>query len=293
MIVGRDGQVQGWGAQDTVLISRKPFSAGGYRPRARAARRRPHAGRSTCRAAAAHNQFYDLLRSPDPAEYERNYTFDITPVTRQPPVLLLHRAAARPVDLLHACRSQDSADYKINKAVPLLFALMAVSLVATLLISAGAAAGAGHAPAAAAGRAAVPAVLPVHRRGLHSDRSGADSEVRAVPGPSGARALTVVIFSMLVSSGLGSFASRRLVGQERGAADQGAGRGGAAGASHAGDSGLHAAGGRWCGCRSRLKIAMTVALIAPLGLRHGDAVSRPRSRGWKNGTRLRCAGRGR
>jgi len=30
--------------------------------------------------------------------------------------------------------SHDTADYKVNKAVPLLFGLMAVSLVATLLI---------------------------------------------------------------------------------------------------------------------------------------------------------------
>ena len=36
-------------------------------------------------------------------------------------------------------------------------------------------------------------------------------------------ALTVVIFSMLISSGLGSFSSRRMLGERRRPADQGAG----------------------------------------------------------------------
>ena len=31
------------------------------------------------------NQFRDLLLSPNPADYERNYTFDITPVTDDRP----------------------------------------------------------------------------------------------------------------------------------------------------------------------------------------------------------------
>ena len=47
-------------------------------------------------------------------------------------------------------RRTTAADYKVNKAVPLLFGLMAVSVLATVMILVAAAAGAGRAAAAAA-----------------------------------------------------------------------------------------------------------------------------------------------
>src|SRR5204862_767477 len=111
--------------------------------------------------------------------------------------------------------SRASADYKINRAVPLLFGLMAVSAAATLIVLA----------------------LPPLLLGTRLPRkSGAlwfllyfvaigvgyilvevaliQKFVLFLGHPT--KALTVVIFSMLLSSGLGSFASRTLVGRSGG-----------------------------------------------------------------------------
>ena len=167
VIVGRAGSVQGWGALDTVLISRKPFSAADL-DRARAAM-----------AAAAMqpvyfpdeflaNQFTDLLRSPDPAAYQRHYQYDISPVSDNRPFFFY---TVQPRDVLgflsHASRA--SADFKINRAVPLLYALMAVSVLATAIILASPADAPARASAEAKGRAHVPALFPRHRRRIHSD----------------------------------------------------------------------------------------------------------------------------
>jgi spermidine synthase len=213
VIVGRSGSVQGWGAQDTVLISRKPFTQADI-DRAAAMMKAASMQAVYLPGAAVSNQFYDLLHAANPEQYERNYTFDITPVTDNRPFFFY---TVQPRDLWTFVRSASkaSADYKINKAVPLLFGLMAVSLVATLLIL----------------------LLPPLLLGTRLPRQrgvlgfllyflfiGAgyilievgliQKFVLFLGHPT--YALTVVIFSMLVSSGLGSFASRRLLGRHEG-----------------------------------------------------------------------------
>ena len=109
----------------------------------------------------------------------------------------------------------EAADRKVNKAVPLLFALMAISLAATLLILV--------APPLVLG-----ARLPSHRgvRGflvyflfigtgyILIEVGLIQKFVLFLGHPT--YALTVVIFSMLVSSGIGSFVSRRLLGRDEG-----------------------------------------------------------------------------
>ena len=71
---------------DTVLISRKPFTAGGYRARAR--RSSQAAG---CKAVYLPGEptsaisFTICCTVPDPDEYQRNYTFDISPVSDNRP----------------------------------------------------------------------------------------------------------------------------------------------------------------------------------------------------------------
>src|SRR5271157_4424597 len=84
VIVGRSGSVQGWGAQDTVLIARKPFSQADID---RAAAMIQAAGMQAIYLPGvySHNHFYDLLHAANPEQYERNYTFDITPVTDNRP----------------------------------------------------------------------------------------------------------------------------------------------------------------------------------------------------------------
>jgi hypothetical protein len=260
-IIGREGTAVGWGARDTVLISRKPFSEADI-------------GCAQALVSAAgmqalylpgrdvRNQFYDLLHSPNPDEYERNYTFDITPVSDNRPFFFY---SVQPRDLWTFVRtaSHDAADYKVNKAVPLLFGLMGVSLVATLLIL----------------------VLPPLVLGTRLPRQrgvagfllyflfiGAgyilievgliQKFVLFLGHPT--YALTVVIFSMLISSGLGSGLSRRALGKDEGRLIKVLG-------SVALLAALLALVASWLlgalvWLPMALKVAITVLLIAPLGL---------------------------
>jgi len=75
VIVGREGSVKGWGARDTVLISRKPFSAEDI-GRARAAIERGKMQAVYLPGAGIRNQFEELLTSRDPKR-----TSAITPST--------------------------------------------------------------------------------------------------------------------------------------------------------------------------------------------------------------------
>jgi len=214
VIVGRQGSVEGWGAQDTVLISRKPFSAGDIE-RARALFAKSKMEAVYYPGSETGNPFHDLLLSPDPAEYQRQYAFDITPVNDNRPFFFY---TVQPRDLLSFVRrgATRAADYNaVNKAIPLLFALMGISLAATLLILA--------LPPLVLG-----ARLPSHRgvRGflLYFLFIGAGYiliEVALIQKfvlflGQPVYALTVVIFSMLVSSGIGSAFSKRLLGESEG-----------------------------------------------------------------------------
>jgi hypothetical protein len=157
-------------------------------------------------------QFTDLLRSPDPTAYQRNYRYDISPVGDNQPFFFY---TVQPRDILAflANASRRSADYKINKAVPLLYALMAISILATAIILA--------LPPIVLG-----ARLPRHKGVLRFllyflcigagyiliEMALIQKFVLFLGHPT--YALTVVIFSMLVSSGLGSYFSRRILGDD-------------------------------------------------------------------------------
>ena len=260
VIVGRSGSVQGWGAQDTVLISRKPF------PQAdidRASTMMKAAGMQAVYlpGVAVANPFYDLLHAANPEQYERNYVFDITPVTDNRP-FFFYTVQPRDLWTFVQSASRASEDYKINKAVPLLFGLMAVSLVATLLVM-----------------LLPPLVLGTRlprQRGvlgflLYFLFIGAgyilievgliQKFVLFLGHPT--YALTVVIFSMLISSGLGSFASRRVLGRHEGRLIKALGCVALLAASVA----LIVASslGPLVWLPLQLKMALTVVIIAPLG----------------------------
>ncbi len=213
IIVGRAGSVQGWGAQDTVLISRKPFSAediGRARDLFAAARMQAVYYPGT----GARNQFRDLLLSADPAEYERNYTFDITPVSDNRPFFFY---TVQPRDLLAFLKnaSSASADYKINKAVPLLFELMGISLVATMLtlILPPMVLGT-RLPSHPGARVFLLYFLFIGTGYILIEVSLIQKFVLFLGRPE--YALTVVIFSLLLSSGVGSAMSRRILADREG-----------------------------------------------------------------------------
>ncbi len=205
VIVGREGSVEGWGARDTVLISRKPFPADDL-DRAQAMMAAAGMQIVYMPGLDVRNPFRDLLRSADPSQYENAYTFDITPVSDNRPFFFY---TVQPRDLWRFVKfaSDRTADYKVNKAVPLLFALMAVSIVATLVIL--------FLPPVVLGTRLPrqPGVLGFLLYFLFIGCGYILIEVGLIQKfvlflghPT--YALTVVIFSMLVSSSVGSYCSR-------------------------------------------------------------------------------------
>jgi hypothetical protein len=125
-------KLNGWGAQDTVLISRKPFSSVDIAN----ARRLTAESRMEVvyvPGEPARNAFGELLSSPNPAGFWKNYQYDVSPVGDDRPFFFY---TVQPRDLWNFVRnaSDKTADYKVNKAVPLLFGLVGLSLVVTALI---------------------------------------------------------------------------------------------------------------------------------------------------------------
>ncbi len=270
VIVGRKGSVQGWGAQDTVLIARNAFSSADI-DRALTCLRASGMEAVYYPGSAAPNPFRELLLSANPEDYQRAYRFDIAPVTDNRPFFFY---TVQPRDLLAFVRSAPTtaADYNaVNRAVPLLFGLMGISLVATLLIL--------ILPPLVL-RTRLPSRPGVRGFLLYFLFIGAGYiliEVALIQKfvlflGQPVYALTVVIFSMLASSGLGSAFSRQLIGPREGGAREG---------------GLI----KVLGCVAllaallalvatqamtallwlpiQLKIALTVAMIAPLGFAMG------------------------
>jgi spermidine synthase len=209
IVVREDLQkLNGWGAQDTILISRKPFTA------ADVATVRSALGHNSMQAVylpgdAEANAFRNLLVAADPAQFYAGYPFDVRPVSDDRPFFFY---TVQPKDLwryfFHA--SQGTADYKINKAVPLLFGLVFVSLVATLVVLALPPLVLGHRLPREKG--AVPALsyfLCLGAGYILIQVALIQKFVLFLGHPT--YALTVIIFSMLVSSGLGSYFSKRIV----------------------------------------------------------------------------------
>ncbi len=212
IIVGREGSradLAGYGAKDTVLISRRPFSDEDI-GRARRALAESKMTAVYLPDEWIPNQFTELLHSPDPTAYERRYPFDISPVGDNRPFFFY---TVQPRDLWEFVTraSTKSEDFKINRAVPLLFELLGISALATLVILA--------LPPMVL-RTQLPRQKPVLAFLLYFLAIGAgyilievaliQKFVLFLGHPT--YALTVVIFSLLVSSGMGSYFSRQVIG---------------------------------------------------------------------------------
>jgi predicted membrane-bound spermidine synthase len=265
VIVGRKGSVQGWGAQDTVLIARNPFTAADIQ-RALAELRDSRMEAVYYPGSAADNPFRQLLLSPNPAEYESDYRFDISPVTDNRP-FFFYTVQPRDLAAFMSTASKKAADYNaVNRAVPLLFGLMGISLAATLLIL-----------------ILPPLVLRTRLPGRRGVRVfllyflfiGAGYiliEVALIQKfvlflGQPLYALTVVIFSMLASSGLGSAFSKQLIGAREGRLIKALGCVALLAALLALVASQTMSALLWLPIP--LKIALTVAMIAPLGFTMG------------------------
>lgn len=200
-------QLRQWGATDTVVFSRRPLTAEDLRLAREAAER---AGLTIIYEpdAPLNTPFRRLITAADPAAFYDSYPFDVSPVTDDRPFFFY---TVQPRDVIGYATSatRPSADYKINQAVPTLFTLLGVSGVAvaiTLLLP----------PVLL--RRRLPREPGVRRFLLYFLCLGAgyilvqvsliQKLVLFLGHPT--YALTVVIFAMLVFSGLGSYWSRRL-----------------------------------------------------------------------------------
>ena len=197
----------GWGSQDTVMIFRKPISPEDL-ARLKAGLVNSKVDLIYAPGEPVQNAFADFLRSPDKQQFWDNYAFDVSPVSDDRPFFFY---TVQPRDLLHFWEHhEDSADYKINRAVPLLFGLVAISILATGVIL-------------ALPPLLLKARLPVEK-GLRSflwyfvclgagyimiQVAFIQKFILLLGHPT--YALTVIIFSMLISSGLGSYYSRRFL----------------------------------------------------------------------------------
>jgi hypothetical protein len=202
--------IHNWGARDTVLISRKAFSAADL-SRARQAMVDAKLRPVYLPGESIPNEFTALLHAPDPAAYERNYRYDITPVSDNRPFFFY---TVQPRDLIAflTSASHKSADYTINKAVPLLFELFTISIAAVAVML--------FLPPVLLGTR-LPREKSVQVFLLYFLLIGAgyilvevaliQKFVLFLGHPT--YALWVVIFSMLLSSGIGSYFSRRIVGE--------------------------------------------------------------------------------
>jgi hypothetical protein len=201
-------KLKGWGAQDTILVARQPFTAEDIASIDQAA---ATASMEVVYVPGTTHEtpFRDLLTAADPARFYDSYSFDVRPLSDNRP-FFFYTVQARDLWKFVKSASRDNADFKVNKALPVLFGLMAVSIVAVLIII-----------------ALPPLVLDEtipHDKGIAPALLfflfiGAgyiliqvaliQKFVLFLGHPT--YALTVIIFSMLISSGLGSFWSKSLI----------------------------------------------------------------------------------
>jgi hypothetical protein len=204
-------RLRGWGALDTVVISRKALSPQDV-DRARQVIADAHMEAIYLPGDPPANAFGQLLTASDPQAFLSSYRYDVSAVSDDRPFFFY---TVQPRDLWDFFRhaSRESADYKVNRAVPLLFGVVGISLAATLLVL----------------------ILPRWLLGTRLPKQqgvvtflwyflclGAgyiliqvaliQKFVLLLGQPT--YALTVIVFSMLVASGLGSYLSRKVVGDE-------------------------------------------------------------------------------
>lgn len=209
----RPQNVNAFGALDTVLIFRKPLSGSGV-AQVKAALSQTNLHALYIPGDPPSNAFGKLATSADPQKFWSDYPYNIAPVDDDRPFFFY---TVQPRDVLNYLkRGGVSADYKINRALPLLFEVVAISVLAIVIVL------------------AVPplllsAKLPAERgeRGflLYFVFIGAgyiliqvaliQKFVLFLGHPT--YALTVIVFSMLLSSGLGSYWSRRVTDQAKSA----------------------------------------------------------------------------
>ncbi|MBV9155745.1 MAG: hypothetical protein JO097_05765 [Acidobacteriaceae bacterium] len=206
-------KLKGWGAQDTILISRNPFTPADI-DLIQSAAAQAKMQVVYLPGTAYETRFRDLLLSKDANQFFDSYEFNVRPVSDDRPFFFY---TVQPRDIwkfvMHA--SHETADYKVNRALPVLFGLLAISIVATFIILSLPPLLLGHRlPRDSGSMRALLFFLCIGAGYILIQVALIQKFVLFLGHPT--YALTVIIFSMLLSSGIGSFASKRLVGGEIG-----------------------------------------------------------------------------
>jgi hypothetical protein len=208
---GSQKELEGWGARDTVLISRKPFTDADI-ARAQSIIATSRFQQIYLPGDGSKNPFGQALLAKNLDNWLENYPFDVTAVDDNRPFFFY---TVQPRDLWNflTTMNKDSADYKINRAVPMLFSLVGISLLATLIILA--------LPPLVLGTR-LPREKGVLQFLMYFLCIGVgyiliqvaliQKFVLFLGHPT--YALTVIIFSMLVASGCGSFLSGKYIGDD-------------------------------------------------------------------------------
>jgi hypothetical protein len=212
VLVGRSGgksELHGWGALDTVIFSRLPLSDEDV-AHARQAFADAHLEAVYLPGDPPRNEFGQLLLAKDPPAWERAYRFDITPVSDNRP-FFFYTVQPRDISAFILQTDSKSADLKVNVAVPKLFdaAIVSVIAVAIILVLPPLVLGT-KLPQEKSVRGFLVYFLAIGMGYILIEVAMIQKFVLFLGHPT--YALTVVIFSMLVSSGLGSYASRSLIG---------------------------------------------------------------------------------
>jgi len=208
-VIGREGAQDAgkYGAKDTVVVKRSPF-ADDELQRARQALSEAGMPAVYLPGERIPNAFTALIGSADPAAFARRYQYDVSPVTDDRPFFFY---TVRTRELWDFVRFRPSEDVKINLGVMMLFVSLAVSAVATVLVLA--------LPPWLLGtqlpreRSALLHLLYFFAVGvgfIMVEVGLIQKFVLLLGSPT--YSLTVVVFSLLVSSGLGSYASGHLIG---------------------------------------------------------------------------------
>ncbi len=205
-------RLHGYGALDTVLISRKPFLDQDV-ARARDFLKQARMEALYLPGDPPVNAFQKLIESPSPSDFLRDYTYDVSSVTDDRP-FFFYTVQSRDFWTFLTQASRESEDYKVNRAVPMLVGVVGLSIVATLLVlvlprlllgtrlpkQKGVTTFLWYFVCLGAGYILIQVAL-IQRFVLLLGRP--------------TYALTVIIFSMLVASGLGSYFSSSIAGSDQ------------------------------------------------------------------------------
>ncbi len=182
MVVREDtAKIHGWGALDTVLISRKPFSDDDV-AHARQVIAEARMDEVYLPGDAVKNAFGQLLTSADPQTFWRDYPFDVSPISDDRPFFFY---TVQPRDLWDyvATTNHSSRGLQSESRCPVAVRPDGREPVRDCSDSAAAALPSRHSPAETERRGYVFVVLHLSRRGLHFDSSRADPEIRSAARP--------------------------------------------------------------------------------------------------------------